>query len=71
MGIAMEMKASEQSNILIAKPLAIYSGSIGGVTVAVPTAQTPIAPYAAVAPVQPPFIPPVQSKDEDISIIIV
>ena len=67
MGIALEMRASGQSKILMTKLLAVDIGSVQGVIVAGPSTS---APYAVVSRVQPQVVSPVQRQEdeEDVSI---
>ena len=51
-GIEMEMKANAHTKVLEVTPIALV-GPLEGVIIAQPCAQTLIAPYAAVAPMQP------------------
>ena len=51
-GIAMEMKASGQIEVIAATPIAVATPS-EGITVAQLSAQTPITPYVTIAQVQP------------------
>ena len=63
MGIALEMRASEQIEVLMAKPLAVDVEASQGVTIAGPSAS---ALYAAICQVQPTVVPPTQKgKDEE------
>ena len=70
MGIAMQMKASGQIEVLIATPLASKAAS-EVVTMARPSTQIPNAPYVVISEVQPIVVQLAQKEKDEAEVSII